>query len=225
MKDSQQFELRLPSDFSLEAGRWYDTPDKVERDEHMAKVTKAYVKENGCLNAELFMQLARWKSPRLTGRAARNTEQEIEEMTRMALSAKTERCRIACLTGLEGVGWPMASVILHFCHRDRYPILDVRALGTLGVKTKPAYNLDFWVAYIGFCRDKAKQYKASMRSFDRALWGYSYHGALIRCVISWVFLNAVPAVCLVSIAPHSAMCRLPSLTPSACAANKSRYKF
>ena len=34
---------------------------------------------------------------------------------------------------LSGVRWPTASVLLHFGHRDRYPILDYRALEALGV--------------------------------------------------------------------------------------------
>jgi hypothetical protein len=36
--------------------------------------------------------------------------------------------RTKVVTLLNGVRWPTASAILHFCHADPYPVLDVRAL-------------------------------------------------------------------------------------------------
>lgn len=43
------------------------------------------------------------------------------------------------LTTINGVSWPMASVLLHFGHADRYPILDFRALWSLEVDTPPVW--------------------------------------------------------------------------------------
>ena len=68
----------------------------------------------------------------------------------------------------------MASVILHFCHRDPYPILDFRALWSLGAE-EPAsgYNSDFWQQYTTTCRALAAEAACPLRTLDRALWAYS----------------------------------------------------
>ena len=54
-----------------------------------------------------------------------------------------------------------------------YPIIDYRALWSLGVTDPPPYTFDFWWAYTEHCRALAKKYRASMRVLDRALWQYS----------------------------------------------------
>ena len=71
------------------------------------------------------------------------------------------------------MSWPTASVILHFGIPERYPILDVRALWSLGVDTPPTYTFDFWLAYAQHCRTFAEAAAVSMRTLDRALWQYS----------------------------------------------------
>jgi len=71
---------------------------------------------------------------------------------------------------LNGVHWPTASVILHFCHADPYPILDVRALWSLGIDANTVpYNFEFWNEYTQFCRKLAGEAKVTMRELDRAL--------------------------------------------------------
>ena len=68
----------------------------------------------------------------------------------------------------------MASVILHWCHTDRYPIIDYRALWSLGVKEVLAtYSFDFWLTYVAFCRQLADEARVDMRTLDKALWQYS----------------------------------------------------
>jgi len=110
------------------------------------------------------LTLADWKSPRIGGHIA----------TRFALSTPSERLRIESLTLLHGVAYPMASVILHFCHRDPYPILDVRALWSLGTEEPSSgYTFDFWLRYTTTCRDFAAAAGCDLRTLDRALWGYS----------------------------------------------------
>jgi hypothetical protein len=163
----------LPEGFSVDASDWYDTSEKVESEDIMIEEVRNFVRIHSSLDKEQFMRLAEWKSPRLTGHAKRNSEDEVREVTRIAFSARTERCRVTSLIGLAGVGWPMASVILHVCHNDAYPILDVRALGTLGLGKIPTYTYEFWNKYVGFCRNAAEEYRVSMRVFDRALFGWS----------------------------------------------------
>jgi hypothetical protein len=78
------------------------------------------------------------------------------------------------LTLLQGVEWPTASVLLHFGHRDLYPILDYRALWSLQVEPpKAGYDFEFWREYTKSCRELARQAELDMRTLDRALWQYS----------------------------------------------------
>ena len=74
---------------------------------------------------------------------------------------------------LSGVSWPVASVLLHFCDRAPYPILDVRALESLGVKAPSAYTFPFWLAYVETTRALSRKTGLSMRDLDRGLWQLS----------------------------------------------------
>jgi hypothetical protein len=77
---------------------------------------------------------------------------------------------------LQGVAYPMASVILHFLHEDPYPILDVRALWSVGVDALPrgGHNFELWQAYTAYTRELAQAAGVSMRVLDRALWQHAY---------------------------------------------------
>ena len=69
---------------------------------------------------------------------------------------------------------PTASVLLHLAHRDPYPILDVRAIWSLGVEKQPSsYSFEFWWAYTAKCRSLAMEAGIPMRVLDRALWQFS----------------------------------------------------
>jgi hypothetical protein len=135
---------------------------------------RAQVVERGYLTQSEFLAICAWKSPRAMRFAKRNSSKLIEEITQIAFSARTEYLRIGALTLLHGVQIPTASAILHLTHNDLYPILDFRALWSLGVEVSPsAYSVDFWLAYIEECRRIAEKSKLSMRTVDRALWQYS----------------------------------------------------
>lgn len=92
------------------------------------------------------------------------------EITAVAFSTTNERLRIGALLSLAGVEWPMASVILHFAFPDHYPILDVRAMNSVGGST--IYNFDRWLNFVRICRDKREEYAVPMRTLDKALWGF-----------------------------------------------------
>lgn len=117
--------------------------------------------------------LCRWKSPRIGHRCLDNPPEFVEAVTTVALSAPNERLRVEVLQLLRGVAWPMASVILHWCHTDPYPILDYRALWSLGQGAVPYYDFDLWWRYVCTCREIAEQAGVDMRTLDRALWQYS----------------------------------------------------
>lgn len=78
------------------------------------------------------LAIAEWKTARSRSHCRKNDDGYVKEVTRAALSSNNERFKIEVLRLLDGVEWPTASVILHFCDRGRYPILDVRALWSLG---------------------------------------------------------------------------------------------
>jgi hypothetical protein len=80
---------------------------------------------------------------------------------------------MAALLELEGVGVPTASTLLYCAFPEDYPILDVRALESLGVKPRSQYPLSFWLGYLDACRELAQRAGVPLRTLDKALWQYS----------------------------------------------------
>jgi len=134
---------------------------------------KLAIAQRGFIEKDELRKIIRWKSHRIVRHVAKNSEEYVREITGFSLRAETERARIQALTNLDGVSWPAASVIVHFFHRDPYPIIDFRALWSVGLEVPTQYTFDFWWPYVEFCRDVAKQSEVSMQTLDRALWQYS----------------------------------------------------
>jgi hypothetical protein len=127
----------------------------------------------GYLLKEELKELAYWKAPKSSRHIDKNSEEYLEEITGIALQARTERARIEVLTNLHGISWPTASVILHFFHRDPYPIMDFRALWSVSLDVPSQYIFEFWWPYVDFCRRVAERNGVNMRTLDKALWQYS----------------------------------------------------
>jgi hypothetical protein len=163
------FRLRFPQDRIAHWAARSTYPGETRLMEQLAPRIRA----RGYLTRREFLELCEWKTPRSRPHVARNSPGRIREATTMALATRDERAKIGILRLLDGVGWPTASVILHFCDAEPYPILDYRALWSLGHSRPPAYTTDFWLAYTGFMRDLARASGHSMRDLDRALWQYS----------------------------------------------------
>ncbi len=162
-------ELRFPvSEIPHWAHRYsYDGEDDLIRRMGMAKA-------RGHLTREEFLALCKWKTPRSQPLCRRNKPQHIRDVTSNAFHCRDEKAKMAALRTLDGVGWPTASVLLHFCDRGSYPILDYRALWSLGLDRPPSsYTFDFWWAYTEFSRGLARTAKCDMRTLDRALWQFS----------------------------------------------------
>jgi hypothetical protein len=146
----------------------------ISYDANIENVVNPTVQQRGYYTKPELTAICYWKTPRTRSRVMRNSDTAVKELSRLALSTSEESLRIQSLTLLNGVGWPSASVLLHFGHKDRYPILDYRALWALGLDSPPAvYTFDFWWEYVLFCRDLAEKAGVSMRVLDRALWQYS----------------------------------------------------
>jgi hypothetical protein len=144
---------------------------KLERE--IEEVIGPTVQERGYYTKDQLLILAHWKSHWIVHHCKKNSEDYVREVTRIALSASQERIRVESLYLLDGVGLPMASVLLHFGFKNLYPILDFRALWSLGIED-PKHNFNLWWAYTEFCRKLSAKHEVSMRTLDRALWRYSW---------------------------------------------------
>lgn len=159
---------RLAARYTVE-----QTLGERQEEQRIVREISAGVRKRGFYTRDGFVALCRWKSLRARRRYEELSEELIAEATNIALGARAEELRIGTLIVLNGVSWPTASVLLHFGQRDPYPILDFRALESLGVKQPSSYTFDFWWQYVEACRKLAATYKVDMRTLDRALWQYS----------------------------------------------------
>jgi hypothetical protein len=120
-----------------------------------------------------FLTVCRWKTARSAAKVASNSAAAIRAATRRAFTTEALVEQISHLLALAGVGLPTASVLLHFAFPDRFPILDVRALESLGVSGQPSYTASFWADYVTTCRAIAAENEISLRTLDKALWQFS----------------------------------------------------
>jgi hypothetical protein len=171
------FSTKAPAEFVLQ----FD-PSEIEplasrfgyADDGAVEAAGAAARARGFYTAVDFVLVCAWKTPRSGPLVAENAPVEIETATRRALAADaTERERVDALTALRGVGVPSASTLLHFAFPSGYPILDVRALESLGVAGRSTYSAAFWERYLAACRALAVEHGVSIRTLDKALWQHS----------------------------------------------------
>ena len=124
---------------------------------------------SGDLDPRHLRAIIDWKSPRPKGLIAGNTPEDIGDALRVACTTPQDRTAIAVLFGLRGIGVPMASAILTAINRDRYTVIDWRALNALGVKSSEV-TIDEYLEYLAYCRSGAATMQVSLRDLDRALW-------------------------------------------------------
>ena len=103
-----------------------------------------------------------------------NTDAEVDHALRSAVGADTERSAIEILDRLHGVGVPVASAILTTINPEKYTIIDIYALRSLGISEGPTDRVDYYLAYLQKCRELARQFKISLRTLDHALWQWGY---------------------------------------------------
>lgn len=163
------FVLQFPSEQIVHWAAKYSYP---AGDDLPARIGDA-ARGAGFLTRDQFIQLARWKSARPGKRHAMNDEHTVQDVTRLAFSTRVEHIRLGALTLLHGVDARTASAILHFCHRDPYPLMDMRSFASLGVLKAPYDWSTPWPEYTAACRSIASSAGVSMRVLDRALWAWS----------------------------------------------------
>ena len=163
-----EFKLRFPETEIVKYAKSYSYTRNIE--DVLKKIDP--IQSKLFLKKQDLIYLAGWKAPRIVNLVETNEDGFVEEITTFAFSAITERARIESLTMLSGVGWPMASTILHFFHHKQYPIIDFRALWSLNVDEK-INNFKDWEKYTLFCKKLADSSGIDMRTLDKALWQFS----------------------------------------------------
>ncbi|PTT89158.1 hypothetical protein DBR42_08370 [Pelomonas sp. HMWF004] len=161
-------ELRLP----IEQLRAYRDRYDYKADPKLDHIRKAAHHQRYLTQSQLH-EVALWKSKRRAALVKENEEAFVREVTAFAFSAAYEQSRIGALVLLSGVQYPTASVILHFCLDETYPILDFRAIWSLGLKQPSVYSAEYWIEYTELCRTLAATHGLSVRELDMALWQYS----------------------------------------------------
>jgi hypothetical protein len=146
------------------------------------RATGAAARARGHYTRGEFIEVCRWKTPRSAPKVAANKPRMVVEMTGRAFATSDETQRMEALLELQGVGVPTASTLLFFAFPDDYPILDVRALESLGVKPRSQYPVSFWLAYLATCRDLAARHGVNIRTLDKALWQHSKERAALATI-------------------------------------------
>jgi hypothetical protein len=164
------FRLRFPeSQVPHWAARYLNTGN----DGALRSRLRPAVRARGWLERDEFLEICKWKSPRTQPWCAQNDAFTVRTLTKAAFELPDEALKIDLLRTLKGIEWPTASTLLHFCDRRPYPILDFRALWSLGHTRVPRYTMDFWLAYLQFTRDLSRRLSLDIGTLDRALWQYS----------------------------------------------------
>lgn len=145
----------------------------ITSDTTVEEEIKEWLQNNRFLNKDMFLRLCCWKSQRPKRHYIKNNELEITEVTRISFSTSNEKERIEALLNLQGVGYPVASAILHFAFPEKYTILDFRVLESLDWEQPSYYSFKFWEKYCHKIRELSIYYDVSIRMIDKALWTYS----------------------------------------------------
>ena len=140
------------------------------------------IQRRGYLTKYELYKVAYWKLSVYGEDAAeptlKNPDDLIRVTTKQAFTSTDDWGKLLSLTEqLRGIGQSAASAILHLYDKGQYPILDVHALWSVGLKKKRRKEYPFWLEYIAFCRDIANRNGVDMRTLDRALWFYSYNNS------------------------------------------------
>lgn len=151
----------------------YNSDEQLEQ-RLKEQVQKRFVQGKVNLSKDIFLQIASWKTHRQRKNYERNSASLVSEVTGISFeSGRDERVRIEILTLLEGVNYPVASTLLHFAFPDRYPIVDFRALWSLGVRRPSSYSFDFWWDFVKSMREESTRLGISIRDLDKALWAFA----------------------------------------------------
>ena len=149
------------------------------KDDDILNNVGPWVRERNYYDLERFLRVGKWKSRRVQGWMARNTDEEVRDITRMALAAPL-KYQHRILTLLHGVRVPMASSLLMAWNPDVHTVIDVRAVTSLVAHEEIADpgpgNYPPYMDYLDVCQAISRRCGRSLRVVDRAL--YAANGAI-----------------------------------------------
>ena len=150
----------------------------------------ASFQKNKTLTPEEFLAIIIWKSERsktdvLTGLCA------LGESVQDLMTCVSEACdldKVKILSGVEGMGIPIASAVLTVCYPREFTVVDKRACAALakllGMDQKalrkqlggdPAGKPEAYLAYVEKCKAESASRGVELRTFDRMLWGMDFY--------------------------------------------------
>jgi len=165
--------MKITKEKIREYAQKYDERYNGTDDEVVEKETKKWLRSHPFLDRDRFIKIGLWKSKRPKKKYESNDDLVVKEITRFSFSTNSEEARIKSLMVLNGVSYPLASVILHFAFPNKYPIMDFRAIWSLGWQQPKYYTFDFWQNYCKEMRMISKKVGENIRTIDKALWEYS----------------------------------------------------
>ncbi len=187
-----QFQLQMPLEQIQNYIDQYPENDQ-KKDDNLHQIVENIIhRQPKFMTYEDLKEFFHWKSgDRNIGNISKNSPNYIQIITKEAFSQieqnhnineilAKERFRIEVLTLLNGIAWPTASAILHFVFTDSYPVIDFRALRSVGIlsfnenKTDRFCNFTFWWGYTQYCRMLARNFNICMRNLDKALWTFGF---------------------------------------------------
>jgi hypothetical protein len=137
----------------------------------------AGVRRRGFFTRAEFRRMCRWKSPRARLLWEANSAARVRAVSRAVLATRDERRRMELLTGLAGVGVPMASAILTLVDPRRYGVLDIRAWQLLfAIRSVDAnrrgqgFTIAQWLEYLAALRAHAGRLAVSARTIEYTLF-------------------------------------------------------
>ena len=142
------------------------------------EILRPKVEKRECLTKSELIEVSEWVLQRV-GEGPRqyrvgliadnNSPDNVEKFTRNAFLSTNDSDSICWLEqNLYGVGWAIASSILHWFHEYPYPTWTPHAKWSVNLKPKLDWSSTHWQNYVNYCRDKAEKYEVSMRTLDRA---------------------------------------------------------
>lgn len=164
------FKLRFPES---QVHHWAERYSSTVNDGRFRDELRPRILKRGYLDRDEFLEICRWKTQRTKSRCATNDDFTIRTISRAALASSDETLKMDLFRTLTGVEWPTGSTLLHFCDARPYPVLDYRALWSLGLSEPPRYPMEFWLEYLAFTRRLARRLDLDIRTLDQALWQYS----------------------------------------------------
>jgi hypothetical protein len=173
--------MEITKENIIEYAKRFDERFRGTNDEKVYDEMVEWFKHSRLLDKKRFLRILDWKltkpfkSAMLEKADKQNEDEHIQKQTENALSPQSGEEAIKSLLSpnIVGVGYPVASVILHFAFPDKYPIMDFRVIWSLGWEQPKNYNFDFWQKYCGRIRGISKETGESIRTVEKALWEYS----------------------------------------------------